>query len=248
MDEQSTTTDAPVETPVVEAPAPAAEPTTPDEPTTEPEASVEAPATAPEQPAESEDEAEDEFPQFETPQIPQLDFNNLPAGEDGLIDPSVLASHINQALAQTQQSAYTAAQQALQEQRAEEKAWDKAFEKHPELKGNKVLRDMVHQARLGDFTDKLSRAKDATQVKLQTPTQIADKLFQEFNAKKAEGMKQATENVTVQASAHVETSSRTSDDSATARNEAFKNINNPNKEVAQQARTDLLKRYLFGDQ
>ena len=240
MDEQSTPTDVQPEAEVQEAPV---EQTDVQTETPEP--------VAPQEPAEPAvevvEEEEYEYPNYQMPDAPNLDFNNLPVGDDNLIDPNALAGAINQQMATIEERATLKAQQAYQEQRAEEKSWDKAYEKYPQLKENKEIRDLVHRARLGEVADLLSKSQDPRSVKLPTPAQVADKFFKYSNAQKTEGFKQATENVKVQSSAYVETASKSSDDNADAKAKAFQNINNPNKLVAKQARQDLLKSMLFGD-
>ena len=254
--------------------APVAPATTPDEPqaTTEPVEAIqtdeqpvaeqpansepteqisETPSKTAETPAESptgDIEDDEDFYQYQQVQdIPQIDFNNLPVSDDGLIDPNQLAGAINQQMNSAVEAARQAARNEYLEQRAEEKLWEKAYSKHPELKSNKELRDLVHRARLGEVTDLLSRSQDPSSVKLPTPGQIADRLFNHIGTAKAEGMKQATENTVIQASAHVETSNRKSDDSAEAKNRLYQNINNADKTIAKQARQDLLKKLVFGE-
>lgn len=257
MDDQSTQAApaaTPDEQPVAEQQAP---PTTQDEqPIAETPESVEveqpnvqtAQETSESPVEQSVEEDDDDLYQYQQVQeVPQLDLNNLSAGEDGLIDPNELAGAINQQMQSAVEAAKQAARNEYLEQRAEEKQWEKAYTKYPELKNNKELRDLVHRARLGEVTDLLSRSQDPSSVKLPTPGQVADRFFNHIGTAKAEGMKQATQNTVIQASAHVETSSRKTNDSAEAQNKLYQNINNPDKTVAKQARTDLLKQLLFGE-
>lgn len=254
MDDQSTPVaeaTTPDEQPVVEQQT---QPTTQDEQPiaetpSEPEAEqpqVEQPEQAAETPV-AEVEEEDDYQYQPVQELPQIDFNNLTAGEDGLIDPNELAGAINQQMQSAVEAAKQAARNEYLEQRAEEKQWEKAYSKYPELKTNKELRDLVHRARLGEVTDLLSRSQDPSTVKLPTPGAIADRFFSHIGTAKAEGMKQATQNTVIQASAHVETSSRKTNDAADAQNKLYQNINNPDKVVAKQARQDLLKQFIFGD-
>lgn len=243
MDDESTAAPA-----VQDAPADA-----PQEPVQDEQTAAQTPAveteqeTAPvETPAETPAEEEEEIPYQQGPGVPRLDFNNLPANDEGLIDPNALAQQINQASAQTFEAARIAARNEYQEQRAEEKSWDKAYEKYPDLKENKELRDLVHRARLGEVADLLSRSQDPQSVKLPTPSQVASKFFKNLTAAKADGMKQATENTVIQASAHVETAGRRTNDSSDTKSKLYQNINNPNKEAAKKARSELLKNMLFG--
>lgn len=231
-------------------------PTTPDEPVQpeqQPETQPQTPTepAAPAQPETTVDETDEfEYAQYNVPQAQPIDFSNLPVGEDNLIDPNALAGSINQAVAAAEERAAARAAQAYQEQRAEERSWEKAYEKFPELKSNKELRDLVHNARLGEVSTALSRARtqqEAQSVKLPTPGQMADRLFKHLGTAKAEGMKQATENTVIQQSARLETAGTKGSDSSDVKAKAFQNINNPNKEVAKQARQDLLKSMLFGN-
>lgn len=251
MDDQQVTTtqdEQPVTTPQ--------ETVTQDEPITEAaevtetssEPSVGQPETiaAPAEVVDDEEEDND-YPTYEVPQVPQLDFNNMPAGDDGLIDPNLLASAINQQVNSAAESARIAARNEYQEQRTEERNWEKAYEKYPELKTNKDLRDLVHRARLGEVTDLLSKTRDPQSIKLPTPGQVAERFFKQIGTAKQEGMKQATENTVIQASAHVESSGTRTSSDAESRTKMFQNINNSNKEVAKQARTELLKSMLFKD-
>lgn len=226
---------------VQEAPAEVQPSETPSEPQAE-TTQVAKPATV----TKTAEEDDIEYPSYQAPQYQPIDFSQLQADENGLIDPNALAGTINQSIAAAEQRAVAQATQSFQEQRIEEKQWDKAYEKYPELKSNKELRDLVHNSRLGEVTNLLSKTQDARSVKLPTPAQIADKLFKHMGTAKSEGMKQATVNEVIQNSAHVETAGRRTDDSADNRQKLYQNINNPNKEQATKARTELLKSMLFG--
>jgi hypothetical protein len=253
VDEQTTTQDEPVAPQEPTQPVEqAGEPTTQDVPdTTETPETTTTKTTDVEQGATVDETEEDEDFEYPNPVLPEfqpIDFSQLPVGEDNLIDPNALAGTINQSIAAAEERATLRAQQAYAEQRAEEKAWQKAYEKYPELKNNKELRDLVHNARLGRVADMLSKTQDASSVKLPTPSQIADSLFKHIGNAKVEGMKQATENTKVQSSAYVETATKSTNDAADARTKAFQNINNPNKEIAKKARAYLLKSMVFGDE
>ena len=201
---------------------------------------------APEQIAEADDDYD--YPNYDIPESSPINFDQLPVDENNLIDVNALAGTINQSIAAAEERAAARANRSFQEQRAEEKAWEKAFTKYPELKNNRELRDLVQNARIGEITNLFNKATDATalqQIKLPSPGIMADRLFKHMGTAKAEGIKQANENTVVQQSAHIETSGRRNDDSGDARNKAFQNINNSNKEVARKARQDLLKSYLW---
>lgn len=203
---------------------------------------VEAPAEA--TPEEEEDYG---YPEYNLPANPGIDFSTLPSGEDGLIDPNALAASINQQIATAEERATQKAMNAFQEQQAETRAWDKAIEKYPDLKSNKDLRDMIQQTRIGQFSEALNRNVAPQDIKLKTPMQVAETFFKHIGTAKAEGMKQATTNTVVQQSAYTESASRRSNDTGDNRTKARQNINNPNKEVATKARTDLLRSMVFGD-
>lgn len=195
---------------------------------------------------------DDDYADFNVnlPQVQPLDFSQLPVGDDNLIDPNALAGAINQQIAAAENRAFARSQQAQQEAQIEAKGWEKAYEKFPELKSNKELRDLVQNSRIGQISNEINRAKtpeEAQKIRLTSPSQAAEKFFKYMGNAKAEGMKQATENTVIQASAHVETAGTRTDDSSDAKSKAYQNINNPNKEVAKKARNDLLKSMLFGD-
>jgi hypothetical protein len=221
-------------------PPPSGEPTTPPPP-----ADPSAPAPEPATPTE---ELEDyEYQNYQIPNYQPLDLTNLPVDENNLVDPNALAQTINQSIAAASERATLMAQQSYQEQRIEEKSWDKAYEKYPELKTNKELRDIVHRTRLGEVTDLLSRSQNPQSVKLPTPGQVAEKLFKHLGTARADGVRQANENTVIQASAHIESGSRAASPDADAHTKARQNINNPNREVAKQARQELLKSMVFGN-
>lgn len=243
------------------APAAPAVPNEPQQPVTPPDNPPEQAPETPPAPSQGEtdavtqapvtttvDEDEYEYPDFEIPESSPINFDQLPVDENNLIDVNALAGTINQSIAAAEERAAARANRSFQEQRAEEKAWDKAFQKYPDLKSNKELRDLVQNARIGEITSMFNKTTDAEalkQIKLPSPGQMADRLFKHMGTAKAEGIKQANENTVVQQSAHIETSGRRTDDSADSRTRAFQNINNPNKEVAKQARQELLKNMLW---
>lgn len=243
MDDQIQPQDAPVE-PVQDTttPAPAVDDANQD--ATETEVSTPAVAEALVETVE-EDYG---YPEYKLPPLQPLDIASLPVNEQNLIDPDAMSAAFNQQIANAEERATMRARQSFQEQQAETRAWDKAYEKYPDLKGNKELRDMVQQARIGQFTESFNRNTDPSTVKIRTPMQVADTIFKHIGTAKQEGMKQATTNTVVQQSAYTETSGRRSSDTGDARNKAFQNINNPNKAVANQARNDLLRKIAFGDE
>lgn len=247
MDENPTTqTDAPVRE-TAETPQPNEPTLTTDQVSQEPasttETAEEATVASPE-PAVVQEEEEEQQTFQQVPAVAPIDFSQLQADENGLIDPNALAGAINQRIAQAEQNASARAQQIYAEQEQEKRLWDKAYEKYPDLKTDKELNSLVQQARIGEATDLLSRSNDPASVKLPTPGQVADKLFKRIGTAKTEGMQQATTNTVVQKSAQLETASRKSDDGAETVQQARANLNNPNKEVANKARNELLRKYL----
>lgn len=197
--------------------------------------------TEPQQPIEEE---EVPAPYQPLPQTPPLDFSQLPVNEDNLIDPNALAQHLNSWQSQIEQNTMARTQQIYAEQEYEKGLWNKAYEKYPELKTDKDLRDMVHNARLGRVTELLSTERDPSKIKLPTPAQTADTLFKRISAAKGAGFTQANQNTTVQQSAVLETPGKPTNSGDEALVQAQQNINSPNQEVRTKARSDLLKKKL----
>lgn len=181
-------------------------------------------------------EEEDTYSPVDIPDLPPLDFNKLPVGEDGLIDPNALAQAINQ---QTQAAVQTAVAQAraeAQEQMREQKLWEKTVSKYPELSTNKELRDLVHKSRVGSIIE----------GKNPTPLEVADSLFKHIGIARKDGAKSATESVKVQKSAYVEQT--TSNAAPQSRQQVLmEKMVSSNREEADAARRELLKIGLFGD-
>lgn len=234
------TTVPPVDTTVVDQPEVPAEGTeqvvtTPPEPT-----------AAPAEPVTDDD---DEFDpsQYNLAPVAPIDFNNLTAGENGEIDANALIGQINASVQQAENRATQRAQLMFEQQRFEEKLWDKAYEKYPDLKTDKELKGLVHQARIGEATEQLSRIQQdpGYKMKVPTPSQIADKLFKHISTAKTAGMKQATENTVIQQSARLESGSNRGTENVEQTAAQYKNINNPNKEIAVKARSAILADLVF---
>jgi hypothetical protein len=187
----------------VEAPAPTAapEPVQATEPA-QPVEAVEAPAQTVEQPADDGVEL-DTLPSFgQTPELSQFDWSNLPQDVDGNIDPNAFAAAINQQITQATEVARQQARVEAQEQIKEQKLWEQAENAYPELKQDKELRDMVKNARWGEWV--------ATNgEKNPSPKTIADKLFNKIGQAKKLGVEQAQTNVRIQETAALETASNT---------------------------------------
>jgi len=247
MDENPQNQDAPTQ--VSNEPAPSQDQVAApveEQPSSEGKVEESAPVEAPAVPAEPEApvEEEDDYQYQPVAPVPPIDFSQLPADENGLIDPNALANVFNQRISQAEQNATANAQRIYAEQKQEENLWAKAYDKYPDLKNDKELHNLVHQARIGEATDILSRSNDPNNVKLPTPAQVADKLFKRIGTAKSEGIQQANTNTQVQKSAVLETAGRKSDDGAETVQQARANLNNPNKDVATKARNELLRKYL----
>lgn len=244
------------------APAPQAPPDTQPTPAKEPAASPSEPSQAPQpEPAQAEPTQvaaeppaaeEEEVINYQSPTpVPPIDFSQLPVDENNLVDPNALAGMINQRISQAEQNALNQAQRIYAENEQEKRLWEKTYEKYPDLKNNKELQGLVQQARIGEATDLLSKAanaQEAAQMKLPTPAQIAEKLFKHIGTAKTEGMQQANTNTVVQKSAYLEPSGKPNDNAAESVQAARSNINNPNREVREKARNELLQKYLGWDQ
>lgn len=244
--EEATAVAPPENTPPTEAPAEVETQTAaPDEQASEATEQTAQPPTSTDAPTEDGDDDEEEALTYQAPTpVPPIDFSQLPADENGLIDPNQLAGAINQRIAQAEQNAVAQAQRMYAENEQEKRLWDKAYSKYPDLKNDKELHNLVHQARIGEATDLLSRSNDPNSVKLPTPAQVADKLFKRIGSAKSAGMQQATTNTVVQKSAQLETAGRTSNDAADSLTQARSNLKNPNAQVRTEAANKLLRNFL----
>lgn len=165
---------------------------------------------APEAPTEASDEVElDTLPTYQTPELQPFDWTQLPQEADGSINPDAFAAAINQQITQATEQARQAARAEAQEQIKEQKLWEQAENTYPELKQDKELRDMVKNARWGEWV--------ATNgAKNPSPKQIADKLFNKIGQAKKLGVEQAQNNVRIQETAALETASNTAGASSQA--------------------------------
>jgi hypothetical protein len=194
-------TNQPVQAQEVEVEAPVADT---EAPTSEPVQAPEAPVQAPAQAEVADDAVElDTMPNLgQTAELPPFDWTQLPQDTDGNIDPNAFAAAINQQITQATEVARQQARVEAQEQIKEQKMWEQAENAYPELKQDKELRDMVKNARWGEWV--------ATNgAKNPSPKQIADKLFNKIGQAKKQGVEQAQNNVRVQQSAVLETASNT---------------------------------------
>lgn len=189
--EQEATADAPISAEAPEtAPTSAPEPTSANAPTQTNEAS------------EYDDIQVDTLPYAQQAPTQPFDWNDLPQDVDGNVDPNAFASAINQQISQATDTARQEARKEAQEQIREQKLWEQAENAHPELKEDKEIRDMVKNARWGEWVATNGQ-------KNPTPKQIADKLFNKIGAAKKQGVDQAQNNVRIQETAVLETASNT---------------------------------------
>lgn len=202
-------TNQPTQAPEVEAPvappAPEAD-TISQEPVQAPSAepAPEAPVQAPAQTEAADDGVElDTLPSFgQTPELSQFDWSNLPQDAEGNIDPNAFAAAINQQITQATEVARQQARVEAQEQIKEQKLWEQAENAYPELKQDKELRDMVKNARWGEWVATNGQRNPS-------PKTIADKLFNKIGQAKKLGVEQAQNNVRIQETAALETASNT---------------------------------------
>jgi len=139
------------------------------------------------------------YPQYQQQQQSPIDISQLPMDAEGNVDPNAFANAIYQ---NAVQQANVQAQKTVNEQLREQKLWQQAEKAYPEIATDKELRGMVNNARLGEMAASLGE-------KNPTPKQVADRIFKKINTAKASGVEQATNNVRVQNSATLESSSTT---------------------------------------
>lgn len=228
----------------------------------EPEAPMAEPAVVPETVNETITPTTEVIPAEDTPveeesqeyippaqQAPIIDPKAF-ADENGYVDVNKLTDAINGAIQGVQQTASVTAQRELAANRAEERQWNQAIEKFPELKSDRTLRDFVQNARIGKATEQYRVAGNdparLAQVKIPTPTQMAQDLFKRIGQAKSEGVKAATETTEIAQSNVLPTSSPAAP-TTSKREELFNNIRNPNREIQTQATNDLLKELLFSN-
>jgi len=202
-------------------------------------------STEPEEVISEDDEDEDgTLMPVSAPELqsPLLDFSQLPADENGNIDPNALA----EALQQRDQAILKQAASMVQEQedrRQEERQWQKAIEKFPELKKDKSLAEEVQALRFGLFASDIQAGK---QSKLVSPAQAYQRLQKRFSDAQNAGFRQATANTRIEESVYVEPTSNASSASAEDSGEVFKRMRSPDRVEAERAGFEFLKNQLFG--
>ena len=227
-------TNQPMQAPEVEVEAPVAEAPTQEPVQAEPTQEV---AQEPVQQAEQtyDDGVElDTLPNYgQAPELQPFDWSNLPQDVDGNIDPNAFAAAINQQITQATEVARQQARMEAQEQIKEQKLWEQAENSYPELKQDKELRDMVKNARWGEWVATNGQ-------KNPSPKAIADKIFNKIGKAKQMGVEQAQNNVRIQESAVLETASNTA--TATPQSELRTRVASANsREQKDTATTELLK-------
>jgi hypothetical protein len=231
-------TNQPMQAPEVEIEAPVAQAPEAPAPTQEPAQAEPSQEVAQEvQQAEQtyDDGVElDTLPNYgQAPELQPFDWSNLPQDVDGNIDPNAFAAAINQQITQATEVARQQARMEAQEQIKEQKLWEQAENSYPELKQDKELRDMVKNARWGEWV-----ATNGS--KNPSPKAIADKIFNKIGKAKQMGVEQAQNNVRIQESAVLETASNTA--TATPQSELRTRVASANsREQKDTATTELLK-------
>ena len=199
-----------VQAPEVEVEAPVAQAPEAEAPTQAPAQAeptqeyAQEPVQAPVQEQTQDDGVElDTLPNYgQTPELQPFDWSNLPQDVEGNIDPNAFAAAINQQITQATEVARQQARMEAQEQIKEQKLWEQAENSYPELKQDKELRDMVKNARWGEWVATNGQ-------KNPSPKAIADKIFNKIGQAKKMGVEQAQNNVRIQESAVLETASNT---------------------------------------
>lgn len=234
-------TNQPVQAPEVEVEAPVAQAPEAEAPTQAPAQAeptqeyAQEPVQAPVQEQTYDDGVElDTLPNYgQAPELQPFDWSNLPQDVEGNIDPNAFAAAINQQITQATEVARQQARMEAQEQIKEQKLWEQAETSYPELKQDKELRDMVKNARWGEWVATNGQ-------KNPSPKAIADKIFNKIGQAKKMGVEQAQNNVRIQESAVLETASNTA--TATPQAELRTRVASANsREQKDTATTELLK-------
>lgn len=173
---------------------------------------------------QEEDSSDDDYQPQPTVAPPKLEV-----GEDGTLDVNQLNDWANQVVNVAQQRS---AQEA-QAQVREKEQWNSLYEKYPELKGNKKMRDLIHQQRMGRI---VANGKDDVIGAWESIRKFADE-------SKQQGVKSAQESIVRQKSANLESASTPNDQSsAKKRNEQLLDLSAArNRRTADEARHELLK-------
>lgn len=201
-------------------------PQEPDEPQEAPQVEaeevVEPASQEPEQPSEPVNEGaeapEDDEDYDLTPQVPMYNQQyQFEAQEDGSVDPYQVAQQIEERLLNN-----------MKFQKQEERAWAKIEAKHPEIKNDRDLRELILNQRVAE----------AVQGKEGNLSKIADRLVGRMRTAKSEGRADANTSTKVQKAASLETN--TANTGGTKSNDLMERISNGDKYAAQ----DLLGQWL----
>lgn len=184
----------------------------------------------------------------EAPNVPSFDPSQMAVDEDGNIDVNALADAINNHVANAVQASTQSAAgmvRELEERRVEEAQWQKAREKYPELKTDKQLAQEVNALRYGMFMSDIQGGK--ADAKMLTVAQAMERFNKRMTSSRADGIKQATENVRVQESAYIQPTSNAKSVSQSDEDSLFQKMRSPIKSEAEAAQAAILRNRLFGD-
>lgn len=199
---------------------------TPQEPTEAPtvEETEEPESTEPSQTnegAEAPEPSEEELdsdPEFDVSQYYNQGNAQIPTSEDGTVDPYQLMAVMEQRL-----------DDKLKFQRQEERTWRAIEKKHPDIRNDKGMREVLLNQRIANAV----QGKEANLVKL------ADQLYERVGAAKSQGRAEANISKKVQKAASLE--SATANSSSTSKSdERMERIASGDKYAAQ----DLLGEWL----
>lgn len=136
------------------------------------------------EPAEApSEEATEDFQSVDYSQFRNTD-QELPLNEDGTVDPIRFRSQLKQEL-----------REEMRFERQEERAWTAVEKKHPQLRDDKEVREILLNQRIAN----------AIQGKETNLTKLADRLYGRINTAKSEGRAQANISTKVQKAASLET-------------------------------------------
>lgn len=163
------------------------------------------------------------------------ELSQLPQDEYGNVDSSAFMQWLSKRDQSVVETAKQTARQEIAEQtafnRAEEAQWRQAVKQYPQLEQDADIRNMVHNARLGELA----------QGKNPTVADIANRLFSKIGNAKKEGAEQAQTNTHIQESAHLESSDTSASDSASKKQDLFNRMSSRDNREAEAARKDYLR-------
>ena len=148
---------------------------------------------------------------------------------------SRLAGDLGNVQTRIMQEARQEATRQIMAAETEKRGWERTFAKYPQVRDNKELRDQIHKMRLGEV---------AVTGKPVSPMKIADRFFSHISAARNDGVKQATQTIKVQETAHLETAANTASDKGLKTQQSWDNVGSRNRQTSERARTDILKSWL----